>query len=230
NAKVLLHLGDNITTDHISPASSIPKDSLAGRYLIEQGEDPTKLNQFSTRRSNHEVMLRGAFTNQKLVNKQALANQKLAVVGADGSLHASVYEGAQTHIDIQQPLLIFAGRNFGSGSSRDWAAKSQALLGVKAVLAISFERIHRSNLIGMGVLPLLVSDVEAYEQLSLTGTENVSIDLDVPLSVGLNHFKVTVEDQAPLRASLFIDSKQELEYLEHQGILPCMLRKKLEVK
>ncbi len=230
NAKVLLHLGDNITTDHISPASSIPKDSLAGRYLIERGEDPSKLNQFSTRRSNHEVMLRGAFTNQKLVNKQALANQKLAVVGADGRLHASVYEGAQTHIDIQQPLLIFAGRNFGSGSSRDWAAKSQALLGVKAVLAISFERIHRSNLIGMGVLPLLVSDVEAYEQLSLTGTENVSIDLDAPLSVGLNHFKVTVEDQAPLRASLFIDSKQELEYLEHQGILPCMLRKKLEVK
>ena len=230
NAKVLLDLGDNITTDHISPASSIPKDSLAGRYLIERGEDPTKLNQFSTRRSNHEVMLRGAFTNQKLVNKQALANQKLAVVGADGSLHTSVFEGAQTHIDNQQPLLIFAGRNFGSGSSRDWAAKSQALLGVKAVLAISFERIHRSNLIGMGVLPLLVSDVEAYEQLSLTGTENVSIDLDAPLAVGLNHFKVTVEDQAPFRASLFIDSKQELEYLEHQGILPCMLRKKLEVK
>lgn len=230
DAKVLLHLGDNITTDHISPASSIPQNSLAGRYLIERGEDPNKLNQFSTRRSNHEVMLRGAFINPKLVNKQTLANQKLAVIGANETLYPSVYEGAQTHIEAQQPLLIFAGRNFGSGSSRDWAAKSQALLGVKAVLAISFERIHRSNLIGMGVLPLLVTDVADYEQLELIGTELVDIEMEAPLAVGLNHFKVIIEKEKVFRASMFVDSKQELEYLEHQGILPCMLRKKLEAK
>lgn len=230
NAKVLLHLGDNITTDHISPAGSIPVKSLAGQYLIGRQEDPSKLNQFSTRRSNHEVMLRGAFTNPKLVNKQTLANQQLAVLGADQSLYTSVYEGAQSHIQEQQPLLIFAGRNFGSGSSRDWAAKSQALLGVKAVIAISFERIHRSNLIGMGVLPLIVDDVNGYEQLVLEGTELVNLVPQQSLQVGLNTFDIQVGKQATFSASLIVDSTQELEYLEHQGILPCMLRKKVEVQ
>ncbi|WP_417506963.1 aconitate hydratase [Marinomonas gallaica] len=227
-AKVLMHLGDNITTDHISPASSIPKNSLAGEYLIGRGEDPSKLNQFSTRRSNHEVMLRGAFINPKLVNKQTVAQGKLAVLGADGKLYNSVYQGAQTHIAENQPLMIFAGRNFGSGSSRDWAAKSQALLGVKAIVAISFERIHRSNLIGMGVLPLIVDDVQAYEQLTLQGTERIDVSSDQKLNVGHNQLMVNIEGQHNFSVSIFIDSKQELEYLEHQGILPFMLRKKLE--
>ena len=179
-ARALMVLGDNVTTDHISPVGRIPADSLAGRWLLERGEAPEDLNQYSTRRSNHEVMLRGAFTTRNLRNLM-LGQAHPTAGGAhawtlDGSTMRPVYEAAQSYKAAKIPTLIFAGINYGAGSSRDWAAKAPALLGVRAVVATSFERIHRSNLIGMGVFPLEIAQGEIAKPRSLTGREAIDVE------------------------------------------------------
>lgn len=231
-ARPLLLLGDNVTTDHISPAGAIPAESLAGQWLLERGEDPRDLNQYSTRRSNHEVMLRGAFTNRSVKNLllgDAQPGQGAWAWNADHSQCLPLFEAAQSHARAGTPMVVFAGINYGAGSSRDWAAKAQALLGVKAVVARSIERIHRSNLIGMGVFPLLFPAGASAEDLQLTGQEQLDfIGLD-ELTVGLNPVGLRVSRNAGQYSEhalqLPIDSQQELHYLRHGGVLPYVVRK-----
>ncbi|MNM65046.1 Aconitate hydratase [compost metagenome] len=229
-ARPLMVLGDNVTTDHISPAGAIPANSQAGQWLLERGEDPQDLNQYSTRRSNHEVMLRGAFTN-KSVRNRLLGEQQPGpgawAWNADHSQCLPLYDAAQSYAGT--PMVVFAGINYGAGSSRDWAAKAQALLGVRAVVARSIERIHRSNLIGMGVLPLLFKDGERVDDLQLDGSEQFDfVGLD-ELTVGENRIRLLVQrqdgrrDEAELIAR--IDSLQEIRYLVNGGVLPYVIRK-----
>src|SRR4029453_7060359 len=178
-ASVLAVLGDSVTTDHISPAGNISKTSPAARYLVEQGVDAKDFNSYGARRGNHEVMMRGTFANIRLRN--------LMVPGVEGGVtiylptneQMSIYEAAMRYKQDGTPLVIIAGREYGTGSSRDWAAKGTMLLGAKAVIAESFERIHRSNLIGMGVLPLQFKDGQNAQSLGLTGKESYEI-------IGLN--------------------------------------------
>ncbi len=234
DARVLLVLGDDITTDHISPVGAIPAQSAAGKWLLERGEKPEDLNQYSTRRSNHEVMLRGAFTTRNL--KNLLLSEDQSPNGAhtravSGEI-TSVYEAAATYRRLGIPLLVFAGFNYGAGSSRDWAAKAQALLGVRAVVARSFERIHRSNLIGMGVFPLQFAPAHNAQMLALTGRETMVIEGLEALRVGTAVVTLKIRRESGvvdgLEAALAIDSEQELNYLRHGGILPYVMRKKLE--
>ncbi|KKO15789.1 aconitate hydratase AcnA [Pseudomonas putida] len=231
-AKALMVLGDNVTTDHISPAGAIPANSLAGQWLLERGENPQDLNQYSTRRSNHEVMLRGAFTNKSVKNR--LLGDKQPGLGAwawnaDHSECLPLYEAAKSYALEQTPMVVFAGINYGAGSSRDWAAKAQALLGVKAVVAQSIERIHRSNLIGMGVLPLVFKPGQSVDDLRLDGSEQFDfLGLD-ELAVGENVIKLIIRradgrrDEAEVIAR--VDSQQEVRYLANGGVLPFVIRK-----
>ena len=231
-ARILLVLGDNVTTDHISPAGAIPPDSIAGRYLIEQGESPFDLNQYSTRRSNHEVMLRGAFTNRAVVNLMLGPKQPgkgAWAYTADRWATLPVYEAALTYAAQGIPLVIVAGRNYGAGSSRDWAAKVQALLGVKAVIARSFERIHRSNLIGMGVFPMEFASAEGLGEQIPTGQELLSFEGLDAIKVGTNSITLYISDRV-IPLGLRIDSRQELEYLRNGGILPFVIRRVLSGK
>ncbi|WP_437880662.1 aconitate hydratase AcnA [Pseudomonas sp. LRF_L74] len=232
-ARVLMVLGDNVTTDHISPAGAIPLDSLAGRWLVEHGENPVDLNQYSTRRSNHEVMLRGAFTNRAVRNQ--LLDEQPGVGAwartADGAQVLPVYEAAASYQAENTPLVVFGGINYGAGSSRDWAAKAQALLGVRAVVARSFERIHRSNLIGMGILPLLFNEGMTAADLALEGHEHLGCEGLDQLAVGSNTVTLRIErDGHPdqrIELLLKLDSRQELIYLSQGGILPYVVRKML---
>lgn len=232
-ARVIMQVGDNVTTDHISPAGAIPGDSLAGRYLIEMGEDPENLNQYSTRRSNHEVMLRGAFTNRRVENclPEMPSGDGVWARPLEGGEPRPLFDAVQGYIEAGIPLVVFAGINYGAGSSRDWAAKAQALMGVRAVIARSFERIHRSNLIGMGVLPLQLPEGVAPEELALKGDERISLDAGQTLSVGLMPVELQIRrtngETLSLPLTLRIDSTQELHYLMHGGILPYVVRKTL---
>ncbi|WP_313499278.1 aconitate hydratase AcnA [Stutzerimonas nitrititolerans] len=230
NARILLALGDNVTTDHISPASAIPLGSQAGQWLVEHGEAPEDLNQYSTRRSNHEVMMRGAFVNRAVRNLllDSQPGEGGWAYNHDGQVQR-VYDAALSHVASGTPLVVFAGFNYGAGSSRDWAAKAQATLGVKAVIARSFERIHRSNLIGMGVFPIQFAPDGSLEQLALDGSEHVTlIGLD-RVEVGRNpiELQLTSRDGRTRQARLIlpIDSQQELLYLRQGGILPYVVRK-----
>jgi aconitate hydratase len=231
-ARLLMVVGDNVTTDHISPAGAIPADSLAGQWLLERGEDPQDLNQYSTRRSNHEVMLRGAFTNRSVKNLLLGENQPGLGVwawNADHSQCLPLFVAAQSYAAQQTSMVVFAGINYGAGSSRDWAAKAQALLGVKAVIARSIERIHRSNLIGMGVIPLQFKAGQQVEDLQLDGSEHFDfIGLD-DLSVGDNAIQLVIHheggDPRQLELAVRIDSMQEIGYLTHGGVLPYVIRK-----
>jgi aconitate hydratase len=233
NARILMVLGDNVTTDHISPAGSIPRDSLAGQWLIEHGEDPVDLNQYSTRRSNHEVMLRGAFTNRSVRNLLLGEQPGLGAWAwtADGQQILPVYEASASYLAQGTPLVVFGGINYGAGSSRDWAAKAQALLGVRAVVARSFERIHRSNLIGMGILPLTFVEGTSAQELSLEGHEQLTFDGLEQLVVGVNIVTLRVEragkQEQRVDVQLKLDSRQELIYLSQGGILPYVVRKML---
>ncbi|WP_434694793.1 aconitate hydratase AcnA [Pseudomonas sp. Z1-14] len=231
-ARTLMVLGDNVTTDHISPAYSIPADSLAGQWLLERGENPQDLNQYSTRRSNHEVMLRGAFTN-KAVKNRLLGDMQPGLGAwawnADHSQCLPLYEAAKSYAAQHTPMVVFAGINYGAGSSRDWAAKAQALLGVKAVVAQSIERIHRSNLIGMGVIPLQFKSGQSVDDLTLQGDERFDfLGLD-DLSVGENHVTLVMHrangDQQQVDLGVRIDSLQEIRYLVNGGVLPFVIRK-----
>ncbi|MGQ7249355.1 aconitate hydratase AcnA [Halomonas sp. V046] len=233
NARVIMVLGDNVTTDHISPAGAIPANSLAGRYLIEHGQNPKDLNQYSTRRSNHEVMLRGAFTNARVDNRlpgTATEGKGVWARPWHGGAPRPLFEATQSYLDEQVPLVVIAGSNYGAGSSRDWAAKAQALMGIRAVIAKSFERIHRSNLIGMGVLPLRLPECLSAAALELTGEEHLDITMPDRLMVGDNDVHLSIDrvsGQESHIVGLKIDSQQEMNYLLHGGILPYVVRKNL---
>lgn len=232
DARALMVLGDNITTDHISPASAIPLESPAGRWLVDHGEAPEDLNQYSTRRSNHEVMMRGAFVNRAVKNRLLPAHpgQGGWARAADGEV-LPVYDAALSWVRQGTPLVVFAGINYGAGSSRDWAAKAQATLGVRLVVAQSFERIHRSNLIGMGIFPVRFPAGQTAESLCLTGDERLDFAGLDELWVGINSITLQIirpdgrSDSVALELPL--DSSQELLYLCQGGILPYVIRKSL---
>jgi aconitate hydratase len=221
-ARCLVLVGDSVTTDHISPAGAIKVDSPAGRYLVEHGVEPRDFNSYGSRRGNHEVMVRGTFANVRLRN--------LLVPGSEGTwtLHVpsgeemTIYDAALRYREEGTPLVVIAGQEYGTGSSRDWAAKGPALLGVRAVLAESYERIHRSNLLMMGILPLQFSDGEGREALGLTGREEFSV-------LGIENgeaSEVTVRaDEKEFRARVRLDTPREREYLRHGGILRFVLRR-----
>src|SRR5919197_55621 len=175
-ARVLALVGDSITTDHISPAGSIRRDSPAGKYLIAHGVDPKDFNPYGARRGNHEVMMRGTFANVRLKNLLAPGTEGGFTRHLPGGEGMTIYDAAVRYAQEGVPLVVLAGKEYGSGSSRDWAAKGPRLLGVRAVIAESFERIHRSNLVGMGVLPLQFKAGESVSALGLTGEEEYAIE------------------------------------------------------
>jgi len=235
NARVLAILGDSVTTDHISPAGSIKKDSPAGKYLIEHNVQAVDFNSYGSRRGNHEVMVRGTFANVRLRNKMVSVEGGFTRHWPDGT-EMSIFEASQKYLSEEVPLLIVAGREYGSGSSRDWAAKGPRLLGVQAVIAESYERIHRSNLVGMGILPLQFAEGESAESLGLTGEEVFEI----------SGIRSAIENFSPaqrlrVRASgsdgvkqfdalVRIDTPQEAQYYANGGILQYVLRQLLAEK
>lgn len=230
-ARVLAMLGDSVTTDHISPAGSIPADSPAGRYLIAHGISPKDFNSFGARRGNHEVMVRGTFGNIRLRNLLVPGTEGGWTVHLPEEENVPIFDAATKYQEENIPLLVIAGKEYGTGSSRDWAAKGTALLGVKAVLAESFERIHRSNLIGMGILPLQFKPGENRETLGLTGREKYSIS---GIATGLKPCKeltVTVSPDGSSARSFSviarIDTPVEVTYYQHGGILQYVLRQLL---
>jgi aconitate hydratase len=226
-ARVLALLGDSVTTDHISPAGAIKKGSPAALYLNEHGVEQAEFNSYGARRGNHEVMMRGTFANIRLRN--LLGGRDDLVGGLTLKLPEGevmpIYDAAMAYAETDTPLVVLAGKEYGSGSSRDWAAKGTNLLGVRAVIAQSFERIHRSNLVGMGVLPLQFADGESAESLGLTGEEEFSITgiengeaKEVTVRAGDKEFTARVR----------IDTPKEVLYYQHGGILPFVLRQLLE--
>ena len=224
-ARVLALLGDSITTDHISPAGSIKVDSPAGRYLIERGVQPRDFNSYGARRGNHEVMMRGTFANIRLRNRLAPGTEGGWTRYQPSGEQLSIYDAAVRYQDEGVPLLIIGGKEYGTGSSRDWAAKGTRLLGVRAVLAESFERIHRSNLVGMGVLPLTFKDGQNAETLGLTGAESYDIE---EVKVGAREVTVVAFGAGGrtqrFSADVRVDTPKEWEYYQHSGILPYVLR------
>jgi aconitate hydratase len=229
-ARVLLKLGDSVTTDHISPAGAIKKDSPAGKYLAEHGVEQRSFNSYGSRRGNHEVMIRGTFANIRLRNQLAPGTEggfTRCLVG-DGEV-TTVFEASEQYLAAGVPLVVLAGKEYGSGSSRDWAAKGTALLGVKAVIADSYERIHRSNLIGMGVLPLQFPPGENADSLGLTGEETFSISGVTALNDSIPrtvHVAATDADgnSTEFDATVRIDTPGEADYFRHGGIMQFVLR------
>ena len=222
-AKVLAKLGDSVTTDHISPAGAIKATAPAGLYLTEHGIDRKDFNSYGSRRGNHEVMIRGTFANIRLRNQLAPGTEG-GVTKKDGQ-EMSIYDASRAYIAEGTPLVVIGGKEYGSGSSRDWAAKGTALLGVRAVLVESFERIHRSNLIGMGVLPLQFKEGESAESLGLTGLEVFDITGIEELNAGTVPNEVTVTaDGKRFTATVRIDTPGEADYYRHGGIMQYVLR------
>ncbi len=229
-ARVLLKLGDSVTTDHISPAGAIKKDSPAGKYLAEHGVEQRDFNSYGSRRGNHEVMIRGTFANIRLRNQLAKGTEGGFTRDFTGDASGeqsvtTVFEASEKYLAAGTPLVVLAGKEYGSGSSRDWAAKGTALLGVKAVIAESYERIHRSNLIGMGVLPLQYPEGETAESLGLTGEEEFSISGVTELNEGTTPrtVKVTAGD-TEFDAKVRIDTPGEANYYRNGGIMHYVLR------
>lgn len=231
-ARVLLKLGDSVTTDHISPAGSFKSDTPAGKYLLENGVDRKDFNSYGSRRGNHEVMIRGTFANIRIKNQllDGVEGGFTRDFTQEGAPQAYVYDAAQNYQAAGTPLVVLAGKEYGTGSSRDWAAKGTALLGVKAVIAQSYERIHRSNLIGMGVLPLQFPEGESADTLGLTGTETFSVSGVTELNNGTTPKTVTVtataEDgtEKSFQAVVRIDTPGEADYYRNGGILQYVLR------
>jgi len=224
-ARVLALLGDSVTTDHISPAGAIKTESPAGEYLISHGVQRRDFNSYGSRRGNHEVMIRGTFANIRLRNQLAPGTEGGVTVKLPEGTQTSIYEASRAYLAEGTPLLVLAGKEYGSGSSRDWAAKGTALLGVRAVLVESFERIHRSNLIGMGVLPLQYRPGESAESLGLTGHEVFDVLGIEAINTGPVPREVTVRaDGREFRAVVRIDTPGEAEYYRHGGIMQFVLR------
>ena len=240
-ARVLALLGDSVTTDHISPAGSIKPDSPAGKYLTEHGVERRDFNSYGSRRGNHEVMIRGTFANIRLRNLLlADENNGAGVQGGftrnflAGGAQTTIYDAAMAYAEAGIPLVVLAGKEYGSGSSRDWAAKGTSLLGVRAVIAESFERIHRSNLIGMGVLPLQFPEGQTASSLGLDGTETFDITGVTALNEGDSPRTVRVvatkDGGTPVEfdAVLRIDTPGEADYYRNGGIMQYVLRKMLQ--
>jgi aconitate hydratase len=225
-ARVLAVLGDSVTTDHISPAGSIKRDGPAGKYLTDHGVEPKDFNSYGSRRGNHEVMMRGTFANIRLRNLLAPGTEGGVTRHLPDGEEMSIYDAAMRYVSDEVPLVVLAGKEYGSGSSRDWAAKGTSLLGVRAVIAQSFERIHRSNLVGMGVLPLQFKDGDSVESLGLTGEETFTIaglaDVEeVPREL------VVKADDKEIPVTVRIDTPKEQQYFRHGGILQFVLRQLL---
>jgi aconitate hydratase A / 2-methylisocitrate dehydratase len=264
-ARVLAKLGDSVTTDHISPAGSIKRDGPAGKYLQEQGVAPRDFNSYGSRRGNHEVMMRGTFANIRLRNlinvsppgpvlpeggvtfywgppNPPAPSSAPSVSAVDGrGEQMSIYDAAMRYVEENVPLVVLGGKEYGSGSSRDWAAKGTKLLGVRAVIVESFERIHRSNLVGMGVLPLQFPDGQSADSLGLTGEEVFSIEGMAeamrdgggpPREVQVQAVSDDPARPEPVRfaARVRIDTPREAEYFRHGGILQFVLRQLLLTK
>jgi aconitate hydratase A / 2-methylisocitrate dehydratase len=223
-ARCLVVLGDSVTTDHISPAGSIKLDSPAGKYLIEHGVERAQFNSYGARRGNHEVMVRGTFANVRLRNLMVPGSEGTWTVHVPSGEEMTIYDAAQRYLAEETPLIVIAGQEYGSGSSRDWAAKGPKLLGVRAVIAETYERIHRSNLLMMGILPLQFMDGEGRESLGLTGRESFSVS---GVENGEAHEVTVRADDREFRARLRLDTPREREYLRNGGILPFVLRRML---
>jgi aconitate hydratase len=226
DAKVLAILGDMVTTDHISPAGSFKDTTPAGQYLLDRQVPVREFNSYGSRRGNHEVMMRGTFANIRIKNEMLDGVEGGYTKGADGK-QTSIFDGAMAHIDAGTPLIIFAGEQYGAGSSRDWAAKGTALLGVKAVVAENFERIHRSNLVGMGVVPFEFTGGDNRKSLGLTGNETVSIsglDTIKPLQEVTATITYANGDVKEIQVKCRIDTAVEIEYIENGGVLHYVLR------
>jgi aconitate hydratase len=226
NARVLALLGDSVTTDHISPAGNISKSSPAAKYLMSLGVQPLDFNSYGARRGNHEVMMRGTFANIRLRNQLAPGTEGGVTVHVPTGEQMSIYDAAMRYKQQGTPLIVIAGKEYGTGSSRDWAAKGTMLLGVRAVIAESFERIHRSNLIGMGVLPLMFKEGQNAATLCLTGKESFEI---IGLNAGAAKVVTVVATadngaQTKFEARVRIDTPKEREYFQHGGILHYVLR------
>jgi aconitate hydratase A / 2-methylisocitrate dehydratase len=223
-ARCLVRVGDSVTTDHISPAGAIRPDSPAGKYLIGRGVEPKEFNSYGSRRGNHEVMVRGTFANVRLKNLLVPGSEGTWTVHVPSGEEMTIYDASVRYQDEGTPLIVIAGKEYGSGSSRDWAAKGPKLLGVRAVIAETYERIHRSNLLMMGILPLQFMDGENFESLGLTGREEFAIE-------GVENGEareVTVRaDDKEFKARLRLDTPREREYVRHGGILPYVLRRLL---
>jgi aconitate hydratase len=230
-ARVLVLVGDSITTDHISPAGSIKRESPAGAYLIEHGVQPADFNSYGSRRGNHQVMLRGTFANIRLRNALAPGTEGPWTKHLPSGDVMAIYEAAERYRAEAVPLAVIAGKEYGTGSSRDWAAKGPALLGVRFVLAESFERIHRSNLVGMGVLPLQFAEGASASSLGLTGRETYSVHgIADGIEPGQDATVTATADdstQTAFAAKIRIDGAAEVEYFRHGGILPMVLREML---
>ncbi len=225
-ARVLAMLGDSITTDHISPAGNIKADSPAGKYLIEHGVEPKDFNSYGSRRGNHEVMMRGTFANIRLRNQLAPGTEGGWTIHQPSGEQMTIYDAAMRYKDENVSLIVLAGKEYGTGSSRDWAAKGTKLLGVQAVIAESFERIHRSNLVGMGVLPLTFKESQNAASLGLTGKEIFTIE---GLEVGTKEVTVIATPEnggktISFKATVRVDTPKEWEYYNNGGILPYVLR------
>jgi aconitate hydratase len=224
-ARALAVLGDSVTTDHISPAGVIKRDSPAGRYLLEQGVEVKDFNSYGSRRGNHEVMIRGTFANIRLRNRLAPGTEGGVTAHLPDGEQMTIYDAAMRYLEEGVPLVVLAGKEYGSGSSRDWAAKGVRLLGVRAVLAESYERIHRSNLVGMGVLPLELPPGETVASLGLSGRETFEVTgLEGAGSEGFPRELSVRADGKQLRCRVRIDTPNEVEYYRHGGILPYVLR------
>jgi aconitate hydratase len=229
-ARVLAVLGDSVTTDHISPAGSIPMDSPAGKYLIANGVKPHEFNSYGARRGNHEVMMRGTFANIRLRNQLAPGTEGGWTLYLPGGEKMAIYDAAVKYREAGVALVVIAGKEYGSGSSRDWAAKGARLLGVRAVIAESYERIHRSNLLGMGVLPLEFRAGENRESLGLTGHEIFEIEGVSALAPKLPITVHAKSEDGKVKTFSVIaraDTPEEVSYYRHGGILQYVLRQML---
>jgi len=216
-------LGDSITTDHISPAGNISKVSVAARYLKEHGVEQKDFNQYGTRRGNYEVMARGTFANVRIVNKLVTeVGPKTLHVPSNKVL--DIYDAVEIYKKENTPLIVLAGKEYGSGSSRDWAAKGPMLLGIKTVIAESYERIHRSNLVGMGVLPCEFINGENAEKLGLTGKEKFNIHIPKELTIG-QVIDVTSDSGKVFKVKARLDTEPEIEYYRNGGILIYVMKK-----
>lgn len=231
NAGVLVVLGDSVTTDHISPAGAIPKDYPAGRYLIANSVTPAEFNSYGSRRGNHEVMIRGTFGNIRIKNKLVAPKEGSFTINFADNNEMFIYDAAMEYLDASKPLVVLGGQEYGTGSSRDWAAKGTLLLGVKAVVAESYERIHRSNLVGMGVLPLVFKENENLESLGLTGSETYYISgIEDTTPRKILQVKAVKEDGKTIEFETVsrLDTDIDVDYFENGGILQYVIRKILK--
>ena len=228
NAGVLLILGDSLTTDHISPAGAIPADYPAGEYLITKKVAPADFNSYGSRRGNHEVMMRGTFANIRIKNKLVEPKEGSFTLKFPDRQEMYVYDAAMQYMAQKKPQVVLGGKEYGTGSSRDWAAKGTQLLGIKAIIAESYERIHRSNLVGMGALPLVFKNGDSWQTLGLDGSETYTIrgiESITPRKILKVRAGKPSGREIEFEVVARLDTDIDVEYFKHGGILPYVLRK-----